>query len=63
MLYFLRICAGLCRRFFFFFPRQIECRFSFQSLDARSARTARFLLETSCDDSQGVQRDDGSPRE
>jgi flagellar protein FliT len=63
MLCFLRTCAGFCRRFFFLFPREIECRFSFQSLDARSARAARFRFERSRDERPGVQRDDGSPRE
>ena len=63
MLYFLRICAGFCRRFFFFFPLEIECRFAYQSLDAQSARTARFRFETSCDESPDLQREDGAPRE
>ena len=48
---------------FFVLPREIECRFAFQSPDARSARNARFRFETSCDEGPELQREDGSPRE
>ena len=48
---------------FFVPPREIECRFASQSPDVRSAINARFRFETSCDESPGLQREDGSPRE
>jgi len=48
---------------FFVLPREIACRFAFQSPDACSARTARFRFETSCDENPELQREDGSPRE
>lgn len=63
MLNFLRICAGLRRRFFLSVREEIECRFTVQSADARAARTARFRLGKSCDASPMFHREGGSLRE